>query len=65
MNESKADEADQLQDPRDLIDEYDQYLKQKALQKMDLDDDEAPSETEEVKTSLKIAQDLEQFDYME
>jgi len=42
MNDQDLEE--QKMDPRDLIDEYDEYLKSKAEAKMDIDsDDEQPS----------------------
>ena len=49
----EEDKEEEKQDPRDLIDEYDAYLKAKAEQRMEVDDrDDADEEPMSAKQPL-------------
>ena len=68
MKDEEVEEA--MIDPRDLIDEYDAYLKEKAeKQRVAREDDEDSrmEEDDDVEKdgALRFNQSLERFDYME
>jgi midasin (ATPase involved in ribosome maturation) len=62
MDDAQNEEA--KGDPRDLIDEYESYLKAKADEKMDVDNGD-DSEDDKMRPASRFIQQLEQFDYME
>jgi len=63
MDDAQNEEA--KGDPRDLIDEYESYLKAKADEKMDVDNGEDSDENDKMRPASRFTQNLEQFDYME
>ena len=66
MNEENKEEK--KQDPRDLIDEYDTYLKAKAEKRMEIDDDDVEDDNAmnlQSAVNNHFIQNLDQFDYME
>jgi len=53
-------------DPKDLLAEYDEYLKAKAEQKMKVDDSDDSDNEEAATVPLHVfSQNLDQFDYQE